>query len=129
MATPVAEMICAAALPAVKQLQNTAVSTAGEMGSICQRRTAQSIFGQGPAELLRRGLNQSCWERGPRKRNLTSWRHGVMAPVTGLFEWKDEDSLGTEARETRRAITLFVNDQLECMESCLGIDEEPIKSL
>lgn len=76
MATPVAEMICAAALPAVKQLQNTPVSRAGEMGSICRRRMGHSIFSQGPAEegLKPKLLGEGTQEKGtPLHGDMVGW--------------------------------------------------------
>ncbi|GAB0205257.1 hypothetical protein GRJ2_002991300 [Grus japonensis] len=46
-----------------------------------------------------------------------------MAPMSGVLEWKD--SQGSKGGN----VALNVSDQLECMELCLGMDEEPTESL
>ncbi|GAB0183241.1 hypothetical protein GRJ2_000789400 [Grus japonensis] len=56
-----------------------------------------------------------------------------MAPMAGLMEWKSTDSLGRTGRGDGGVggwgVTLYVNDQLECMELHLGMDEELTESL
>lgn len=42
----------------------------------------------------------------------------------GGLEWKDPSSLGRTGRDTRRGDTLYINDQSECMELHLGMEEE-----
>ena len=50
--------------------------------------------------------------------------------MTGVLEWKDTGSLGrTGRRDKEGAVALYVSDQLECMELCLGMHEEPTESL
>ncbi|GAB0183760.1 hypothetical protein GRJ2_000841300 [Grus japonensis] len=49
-----------------------------------------------------------------------------MAPVAGVLEWKETGSLGRTGRGHEE---VYTNDQLECMELHLGMDEEPTKSL
>ncbi|PKU29205.1 dtw domain-containing protein 2 [Limosa lapponica baueri] len=53
-----------------------------------------------------------------------------MAPMTGVLEWRDIGSSGRTGRgDEEGGVTLYVNEQLECMELHLGMDEEPTKSL
>ncbi|GAB0205343.1 hypothetical protein GRJ2_002999900 [Grus japonensis] len=53
-----------------------------------------------------------------------------MAPMTGMLEWKDTGSLGRTGRgDEEECVALYVNDQLESMELCLGMDEEPHDNL
>ena len=49
--------------------------------------------------------------------------------MTGVLEWKDPGSLGRTGRGDEKRVTLYVNDELGCMELHLGMDEEPSKSL
>ncbi|GAB0208424.1 mitochondrial enolase superfamily member 1 [Grus japonensis] len=53
-------------------------------------------------------------------------RCGGIAPMTGVLGRKGTGSLG---RTGRAEEDLYVNDQLECMELHLGMDEEPTESL
>ena len=47
-----------------------------------------------------------------------------------MLEWKDTGSLGRTGRGDREGgVTLYVSDQLECLELCLGMDEELTESL
>ncbi|GAB0182896.1 hypothetical protein GRJ2_000754900 [Grus japonensis] len=57
--------------------------------------------------------------------SLASRRHGGMAPMTGMLEWKDTGCSGRKSRGDKKA----VHDQLKCMGLHLGMDEEPIKTL
>jgi len=43
--------------------------------------------------------------------------------MTGVLEWKNRQG------RRGRGVTLYVDDQLECMELCLGMDDEPTESL
>ncbi|GAB0205517.1 hypothetical protein GRJ2_003017300 [Grus japonensis] len=53
-----------------------------------------------------------------------------MAPMTGVLGWKDTGSLGRTGRaDEERACVLCVNDQLDCMELHLGMDEELTENL
>ena len=53
-----------------------------------------------------------------------------MAPVTGVLERKDTGFLGRTGRGNEEGdVTLYVIDQLECMELHLGVDEELTESL
>ncbi|KAM6092638.1 uncharacterized protein LJ206_005604 [Theristicus caerulescens] len=62
--------------------------------------------------------------------SLASWRCGGVAFMTRVLEWKDTGSLGRTGRGDKEGgVTLYVNDQLECMELCLGMDKELAKSL
>jgi len=49
--------------------------------------------------------------------------------MTGVLEWKDMGSLGRTGRGDEACVTLYVNDQLECMEPYLGRDKEQTESL
>lgn len=49
-----------------------------------------------------------------------------MAPMAGVLGWEDRGSLGRIGKGRRGGrITLCVGDQLECVELCVGMDEEP----
>ncbi|GAB0183586.1 hypothetical protein GRJ2_000823900 [Grus japonensis] len=62
--------------------------------------------------------------------SLALWRHGGMALMTDVLEWKDADFLRrTGRRDEEGGVALYVNDQLECMELCLAMDEELTESL
>jgi len=52
-----------------------------------------------------------------------------MAPLTGVLEWKHTGSLGRTGTGDEEEVFLSVSDQLECMELCLGMDEELTESL
>lgn len=61
---------------------------------------------------------------------LASQRHSGMTPMTGVWQWKDTGFLGrTDKADEEAVFALYVNIQLESMEHCLVIDEEPAKSL
>lgn len=48
-----------------------------------------------------------------------------------MLEWKDTGSLGRTAKDDDEAggVTLYVTDQLECVEVCLGMNEKLTDSL
>jgi len=48
-----------------------------------------------------------------------------MSPMTGVLEWKYTGSFRRTARRgEKEVLTLYVNKQMECIELCLGMDEE-----
>ena len=49
--------------------------------------------------------------------------------MTGVLGWKDTGSLGRTGRGDEERVTLYVTDQLGCMELHLGMGEEPTESL
>lgn len=68
--------------------------------------------------------------------SLALQRHGGMAPVTGVLEWKKTSSLGRrggkgggEGKVVCGRLLPSVNEQLECMEHCLGMGEELTENL
>ena len=53
-----------------------------------------------------------------------------MARMTGVLEWSDIGSLGRTGWEDEdRELPFYVREQLECMQLCLGREEEPAESL
>jgi len=55
------------------------------------------------------------------------WREGTYDWSVGMEGYRlfKKDSLEAQGE----GVDLYVNDQLECMEFCLGVDEEPTESL
>lgn len=50
--------------------------------------------------------------------------------MTGVLQWRDTDSLGRmEGMTKRERAALYVREQLEYMELCFGMGEEPMGSL
>jgi len=54
-----------------------------------------------------------------------------MACFIGLLQWKDIGSLARTSNKGKEmgVNTLYVREQLKCMELCLRIDDESMKSL
>lgn len=54
-----------------------------------------------------------------------------MACFIGLLQWKDIGSLARTSNKGKKmgVNTLYVREQLKCMELCLRIDDESMKSL
>ena len=48
-----------------------------------------------------------------------------MTPITGVLQWRDAGALG----RTGWGATLYAREQLDCMELCLGMDEELMENL
>lgn len=48
-----------------------------------------------------------------------------MTPITGVLQWRDAGALG----RTGWGATLYVREQLDCVELCLGMDEELMENL
>ncbi|GAB0203326.1 hypothetical protein GRJ2_002798200 [Grus japonensis] len=87
-------------------------------------------------------LYANAWSMGNKQEELETCAHLPGYDLIGITEtWWDSSydwSVGMEGhrlfrkdRQGRRGggITLYVHDQLECMELYLGMDEEPTKSL
>lgn len=55
--------------------------------------------------------------------------HGGTALMTGALEWKGTGSLGRTGRDDEETLLPSLNDQLECIELYLVMDEELIESL
>jgi len=49
--------------------------------------------------------------------------------MTGMLSWMATDSLGKTGQPRRGGgVALYVKEQLECIEFCLGADEEQVES-
>lgn len=48
--------------------------------------------------------------------------------MTEVLQWRDTDYLGRMGRQ-REGVALYVREQLEYMELCMGMGKEPMESL
>jgi len=49
--------------------------------------------------------------------------------MTGMLSWMATDSLGKPGQPRRGGgVALYVREQLECIELCLGVEEEQVDS-
>lgn len=61
---------------------------------------------------------------------LGSWRHDGVARISRMLQWRDTGSLGKAGQEDKEGeVALYVGEQLECLELCLGMDDEPTETL
>lgn len=56
------------------------------------------------------------------------WIFGGMTSLTEVLQWRDTDSLGRMGRQSE-GVVLYVREQLEYMELCVGMGKEPLESL
>lgn len=52
-----------------------------------------------------------------------------MAHATGVLQWMDTSSIGRIGQKGEKGVTLYVREQQECRELCLGMGQEPAESL